>query len=111
MVIGDRLDASIGLPLAVRVNDPHPPSTFRHQLLTLCANQNFSCALFIINEKTVLLVVRKEKLVLVDSHLHGHNGAMVILSKTSNADDFVNAVQESLGFNKDTFGNLVHVSF
>ncbi|KAJ7337885.1 hypothetical protein OS493_008043 [Desmophyllum pertusum] len=112
MVAGDRLDASIDQPLPVRVSDPHPPSTLRYQLLELCSNQCISCALFIVNGKTALFVgFGKEKLLLVDSHLHEQNGAMVILGKLCNVDNFVHAVQESLGVDNDTFGHFVQVTF
>lgn len=112
MVAGARLNVSIGQPLPVRVSDPHLLSTLSHNLLQLCEDQFLSYALFIINEKTVLLIgIRNEKLVLVDSHRHGHNGAAVILGKPSNVGDFVQIVRESLGFDNDTFGNLVNISF
>ena len=74
--------------------------------------QRASFALFIVNEKTVLFIsMQKEKLILVDSHLHEPNGAIVILGKPCNVDIFIHAVQESLGLDKNTFGNLVHVTF
>lgn len=112
MVTGDRIDVSIGQPLPVRVFDPHPPSTLKHHLLQLSHNQLNSYALFIVNEKTVLFIgIRNEKLVLVDSHLHNQNGAMVILGKPTSVEDFVFVVKGALGFDNNTFGNLVHVSF
>jgi len=112
MVAGNHLDVSIGHPLPVRVFDPHRPSTLKHHLLQLCHNQLNSYALFIVNEKTILFIgIRNEKLVLVDSHLHNPNGTIVILGKPPNVDDFLVVVKESLGFDNNTFGNLVHLSF
>ena len=114
MVAGDLLDVSVGQPLPVRVQDPHPPSTLQYHLIELCNNQtqHASFALFIVNDKTVLFIsMKKEKLILVDSHLHEPNGAIVMLGKPCNVDIFIHAVQESLDLDNNTFGNLVHVTF
>ena len=112
MVAVDLLDVSVGQPLPVRVRDPHAPSTIQYHLVKLCNNQNQRFALFIANEKAVLFIsIKKEKLILVDSYLHEPNGTTVILGKPCNVDIFIHAVQELLGLNNDTFGNLVHVTF
>ena len=114
MVSGDLLDVSVGQPLPVRVRDPHPPSTLQYHLVQLCKNQNqrASFSLFIVNEKTVLfLSIKNEKLILVDSHLHEPNGAIVILGKPCDVDSFIHAAQEALSLDNNTFGNLVHVVF
>ena len=112
MVAGDRLDVSVGQPLPVRVSDSHHASTIGYHLVELCKAPGVGLALLIVNEKTVLFVSMKgEKLVLVDSHLHEPNGAIVILGKPCNVDNFIHAVQESLGLDNNTFGNLVHVTF
>ena len=55
--------------------------------------------------------MKTEKLILVDSHLHEPNGAIVMLGKPCNVDIFIHAVQESLDLDNNTFGNLVHVTF
>lgn len=74
--------------------------------------QRPSFSLFIVNEKTVLFVsMKNEKLILVDSHLHEPNGAIVILGKPCNVDSFICAAQEALSLDNNTFGNLVHVTF
>ena len=114
MVSGDLLDVSVGQPLPVRVRDPHPPSTLWYHLVQLCNNQNqrASFSLFIVNEKTVLFIsMKNEKLILVDSHLHGPNGAIVLLGKPCNFDSSTHAVQESLYLDSNTFRNLVKVTF
>ena len=114
MVSGDLLDVSVGQPLPVRVRDPHPPSTLQYHLVQLCKNQNqrASFSLFIVNEKTVLfLSIKNEKLILVDSHVHEPNGAIVILGKPCDVDSFIHAAQEALFLDDNTFGNLVHVVF
>ena len=112
MVAGDKLEVSIRQPFPVRICDSHQPSMMRYQLLDLCNNQHTSFAVLTVDEKTVLFAgIRKEKLVLVDTHLHGQQGAIIILGKPCNVDNFVCAVQQSLGFHNDTFGNLVHIHF
>ena len=114
MVSGDLLDVSVGQPLPVRVSDPHPPSTLQYHLVQRCNNQiqRVIFNLFTVNEKTVLFVIMKnEKLILVDSHLHEPKGATVILGKSCNVDSFIHAAQESLYLDNNTFGNLVHVAF
>ena len=112
MVAGDKLEASVGQPLPVRVSDPYPPSTIRYQLLGLCNSQGVSFAVFIVDEKTVLFVgFRNDKLVLIDTHLHGQEGAIIILGELCNIDSFLCAVQKYLGLHNDTFGNLVHIAF
>lgn len=114
MVAGDLFDVSVGQPLPVRVRDPHPPSTLQYHLIKLCNNQTqrASFALVIVNDKTVLFMsMNNEKLILVDSHLHEPNGAIVMLGKPCNVDTFIHAVQESLCLDNNTFGNLVHVTF
>lgn len=112
MVAGDKLEVSIRQPFPVRICDSHQPSTKRYQLLDLCNNQHTSFAVLTVDEKTVLFArIRREKLVLVDTHLHGQQGAIIILGKPCNVDNFVCAVQQSLGFHNDTFGNLVHIHF
>ena len=112
MIAGDVLDVSVGQPKPVRVNDPHVPSTLRFHLLELCNSSVTSYAVLIVNEKTVLFVsFPGETLVLIDSHLHGQTGAMVVLGNRCNVDEFVRVVGESVGFNSSTFGNLVQLSF
>ena len=114
MVSGDLLDVSIGQPLPVRVRDSHPPSTIQYYLVQLYNNQiqRVSFSLFTVNEKTGLFVIMKnEKLIFVDSHLHEPNGAIVILGKSCSMDSFIHAAQESLYLDNNTFGNLVHVTF
>lgn len=114
MVAGDLLDVSVGQPLPVRVRDPHPSSTLQYHLIELCNNQTqrASFALFIVNDKTVLFTsMNKEKLILVDSHLHEPNGAIVMLCKPCNVDIVIQAGKESLGLDNNTFRNLVHVTF
>ena len=114
MVSGDLLDVSVGQPLPVRVGDSHPPCTLQHHLVQLCNNQiqHVSFPLFTVNEKTVLFAIMKnEKLILVDSHLHEPNSTTVILGKSCNVDSFIHTAQESLYLDNNTFGNLVHVTF
>ena len=64
------------------------------------------------SENTVLFVgFRNDKLVLIDTHLHGQEGAIIILGELCNIDSFLCAVQKYLGLHNDTFGNLVHIAF
>ena len=112
MIAGNVLNISVGQPKPVTVNDPHVPSTLRFHLLQLCNSSVTSYAILTVNEKTVLFVsFPGETLVLIDSHLHGQTGAMVVLGNRCNLDDFVCVVGESVGFNSNIFGNLVQLSF
>lgn len=112
MVAGDCLNVSISEPLPVRVCDVHGQSTLKHHLFELCNVSTVSYALFIVNEKTVLFVgARNEFLIFVDSHVHGHHGAIIALGKPLYVDDFVGVVKEFLGIDSETFGNFVNISF
>lgn len=94
MVAGDKLEAWVEHPLAVRISDLYPPSTIRYQRLGLCTTQGVSFAVFIVDKKTVLFVgIKNDKLVLIDIHLHCQEGAIIIVDKHCNIDGFLCAVQ------------------
>ena len=106
------VSVSVHSPLAVRICDDHAPTTLVYQLSALCDGTHGNAALFIANEKTVLLLsLPSQFIALVDSHRHGGHGAEILLGRQRSLDQFVGACQKVLDLNSDTYCNISFINF
>jgi len=114
-VAKDFVDVSVSRPLPVRIVDTHERSTLKNNIHQIClesTNDKNSYAIFIINELSFLFVgMRKNILVLVDTHIHDAGGAGIVLGTLSNLDDFIETCQDLLHLDDTTFGNFVSLYF
>lgn len=114
-VAKDCIYVNVARPLPVRIVDTHECSTLKNNIRQIClksTNDENSYAIFIINELSFLFVgMRKNTLVLVDTHRHNAGGAGIVLGTLSNLDDFIEICKDFLHLDDTTFGNFVSLHF
>ena len=99
----------VAQPFLVRLEDQHPLSTLREQLILLTKERKRCAALFIYDNKTVSFLVGESGSVLfVDSHSHPPYGAAAILTSSLNRS-FFSYVSEIALLSSNTFGNFSRI--
>ena len=104
-------DISVGNNLPVRLEDQHTPSTICGQLQEAASSSDSSYRFLILNEKTSLFHVTKEKVVYIDTHSHGTGGAIVVTAELRELKTFCKTVWNLEGNDQSIYGNLVFVQF
>lgn len=108
-LFSDYAFVQVAQPNPVRLEDPHPLSTIREQLLMLSREKKRCAALFIYDSKTVtFLVDEKGSILFVDSHSHPPYGASAILANTL-SPVFFSCFAEIAVLNTTTFGNFSRI--
>lgn len=113
VVVDDVIDVSVAQPLPIRVCDPHEKSTLKFHLSALSAdaNKGACCALFIASGKTVLFVAVGRAIIHIDTHHHGHCGAIINLGSGGNLTEFTTRCQNVMDLDNDAYGNYCIVKF
>ena len=111
IVLEKWFDISVGNNLPVQLEDQHTPSTICGQLQEAASSSDLSYGFLILNEKTSLFHVTKEKVVYIDTHSHGTGGAIVVTAELQELKTFCKTVWNLESNDQSTYGNLVFEQF